>query len=50
VTSVLFFNSSTESAVQRQKKENLDELDIVGNLYNSLVIEFNRVLKQLGIG
>jgi integrase len=43
------YDGATPSAAQRQRKEGLDELDIVGNLYTTMVTEFNKVIKQLNI-
>jgi integrase len=42
------YDGSVISASQKQK--NIDELDIVGNLYTTIVIEFNKLIKDLGIG
>jgi integrase len=44
------YDGATLAAAQRQRKEGMDELDIVGNLYTTKVIEFNKVIKQLDIG
>jgi integrase len=44
------YDGATLAAAQRQRKEGMDELDIVGNLYTTMVIEFNKVIKQLDIG
>jgi integrase len=44
------YDGATLAAAQRQRKEGMDELDIVGNLYTTMVIEFNKVIKQLNIG
>jgi hypothetical protein len=44
------YDGATLAAAQRQRKEGIDELDIVGNLYTTMVIEFNKVIKQLDIG
>lgn len=44
------YDGATLAASQRQRKEGIDELDIVGNLYTTMVIEFNKVIKQLDIG
>lgn len=41
------YNGSVISVSQKQKK--IAELDIVSNLYTTLVIEFNKVIKQLNI-
>jgi integrase len=32
------------------KRKNIDEIDLVGNLYNTMVIEFNDLLRQLDVG
>jgi integrase len=42
------YDGSVISASQKQKK--IDELDIVGNLYTTIVIEFNKLIKGLGVG
>jgi integrase len=42
------YDGSVISASQKQK--NIDELDIIGNLYTTIVIEFNKLIKGLGIG
>jgi integrase len=44
------YDGATLAAAQRQRKEGIDELDIVGNLYTTMVIEFNKVIEQLDIG
>jgi integrase len=44
------YDGATLAAAQRQRKEGMDEIDIVGNLYTTMVIEFNKVIKQLDIG
>jgi integrase len=44
------YDGATLAAAQRQRKEGMDEIDIVGNLYTTMVIEFNKVITQLDIG
>jgi integrase len=44
------YDGARASAVQRQRKEGIDELDVIGNLYTTIVIEFNKVIKRLNIG
>jgi hypothetical protein len=52
VFSSWFTRDGSKLSMQKtsNKHKNIDEIDLVGNLYNTMVIEFNDLLRQLDVG